>query len=81
MDENKREAIYGTFRWKNPFQWSEGKRDYKQKTDDWRTGGDVMLKLTVDPDPGYAIREGFSHIKTILCSLFYRNGLLQKKLF
>ena len=53
------EAIYGTSRWKNPFQWSEGKRDYKQKTDDWRTGGDVMLKLTVDPDPGYAVREVF----------------------
>ncbi len=53
------EAIYGTSRWKNPFQWSDGKRDYKQKTDDWRTGGDVMLKLTVDPDPGYAVREVF----------------------
>lgn len=53
------ESIYETSRWKNPFQWSEGKRDYKQKTDDWRTGGDVMLKLTVDPDPGYAVREVF----------------------
>jgi alpha-L-fucosidase len=53
------EAIYGTSRWKTPFQWSEGKRDYKQKTDDWKTGGDMMLKLTVDPDPGYAVREVF----------------------
>lgn len=57
------EAIYGTSRWKTPVQWSEGKRDYKFKnehnTEDWKTGGDVMLKLTVDPDPGYAVKELF----------------------
>lgn len=47
------EAIYGTSRWKIPSRWSEGKRDYKAK------GGDVMLKLTVDPDPGYAVKEVF----------------------
>lgn len=47
------EAIYGTSRWKIPSQWSEGKRDYNAK------GGDVMLKLTVDPDPGYAVKEVF----------------------
>jgi alpha-L-fucosidase len=53
------EAIYGTTRYKIPFQWSAGKQDYKPKNADWRTGGDVMLKLTVDPDPGYAVREVF----------------------
>ena len=57
------EAIYGTSRWKTPMQWSEGRRDYKFKnehaTEDWKTGGDVMLKLTVDPDPGYATKELF----------------------
>jgi alpha-L-fucosidase len=53
------EAIYGTYRWKQPFQWSDGRRDYKPKSDDWRTGGDVMLKLTLDPDPGFAVREVF----------------------
>jgi len=57
------EAIYNTSRWKVPSQWSEGRRDYKfkneQPTDDWKTGGDVMLKLTVDPDPGYAVKEIF----------------------
>jgi alpha-L-fucosidase len=53
------EAIYGCSRWKEPFQWGEGKTGYKPKQDDWRTGGDVMLKLTVDPDPGYAVREVF----------------------
>lgn len=57
------EAIYNTVRWKTPSQWSEGRRDYKYKneqtTEDWKTGGDVMLKLTVDPDPGYAVKEVF----------------------
>ena len=47
----------------NPFQWSEGRRDYKGSnehiTGDWKTGGDIMLKLTVDPDPGYAVKEVF----------------------
>jgi alpha-L-fucosidase len=47
------EAIYNTVRWKVPAQWSEGRRDYHAK------GGDVMLKLTVDPDPGYAVKEIF----------------------
>jgi alpha-L-fucosidase len=58
------EAIYNTVRWKTAVQWSEGRRDYKFKnthavTEDWKTGGDVMLKLTVDPDPGYAVKEIF----------------------
>jgi len=57
------EAIYNTRRWKTPFQWSEGRRDYKGSnehiTGDWKTGGDIMLKLTVDPDPGYAVKEIF----------------------
>jgi alpha-L-fucosidase len=46
------EAIYNTRKWKTPFQWSEGKKDWKGK-------GDIMLKLTVEPDPGYAIKEVF----------------------
>jgi alpha-L-fucosidase len=57
------EAIYNTRRWKIPFQWSAGRRDYKGTnehiTGDWKTGGDIMLKLTVDPDPGYAVKEIF----------------------
>ena len=57
------EAIYNTRRWKIPFQWSEGRRDYKggneHITGDWKTGGDIMLKLTVDPEPGYAVKEAF----------------------
>lgn len=53
------EAIYGSSRWRSPSQWSEGKRDYKPKNDDWKTGGDIALKLTVDPEPGYAVKECF----------------------
>ena len=48
------EAIYGTERWKYTCQWSAGKRDYKAKK-----GEDFMLKLTVDPAPGYATKEVF----------------------
>ena len=57
------EAIYNTKRWKTPSQWSPGRRDYKGGNEhisgDWKTGGDIMLKLTVDPDPGYAVKELF----------------------
>lgn len=57
------EAIYNTRRWKTAVQWSEGRRDYKRGNEhisgDWKTGGDIMLKFTVDPDPGYAVKEIF----------------------
>jgi len=49
------EAIYNTVRWRTKAQWSEGRRDYKSPN----RGGDVLLKLTVDPDPGYAVMESF----------------------
>ena len=49
------EAIYGTTRWRTPAQWSEGNRNYKPKDG----GGDILLKLTIDPDPGYAVKECF----------------------
>ncbi len=48
------EAIYGTTRWKQVSQWSTGKKDYKAKQ-----GEDIMMKLTVDPEPGYATKEIF----------------------
>jgi alpha-L-fucosidase len=47
------EAIYGTSRWKESSQWNEGRRDYKDRS------GDMLLKITVDPDPGYAVKEVF----------------------
>lgn len=62
MDANG-EAIYNTKRWRTPVQWSKGRRDYKKPAhalvDDWKTGGDVALKQTVDPDPGFAVKECF----------------------
>jgi len=47
------EAIYNTVRWKTASQWSEGRRDYKSKS------GDMLLKITIDPDPGFAVKEIF----------------------
>jgi len=47
------EAIYGTSRWKEHAQWSEGNREYKDRS------GDMLLKITVDPDSGYAVKEVF----------------------
>ena len=51
------EAIYGTRKWKEPVQWSKGKRDYQPKQH--YLGGDYILKQTVDPEPGYAVKELF----------------------
>jgi alpha-L-fucosidase len=47
------EAIYNTVRWKTTAQWSEGRKDYRSKS------GDMLLKITIDPDPGYAVKEVF----------------------
>ncbi len=47
-------AIYGTQRWKQVSQWTSGRRDYQAKK-----GEDIMMKLTVDPEPGYAVKEVF----------------------
>ena len=49
------EAIYNTVSWKKASQWSSGKTDYKPKNN----SGDLLLKLTVDPNPGYAVKECF----------------------
>ncbi|HTE09814.1 MAG TPA: alpha-L-fucosidase, partial [Chitinophagaceae bacterium] len=49
------EAIYNTVRWKTPSQWSDGMKGYKPKSG----SGDLLLKLTIDPDPGYAVKEVF----------------------
>ena len=48
------EAIYNTVRWKTSSQWSEGNRNYKPAHRQ-----DPVLKITVDPDPGYAVKEVF----------------------
>lgn len=51
------EAIYGTTKWTSPVQWSEGDKDLK--IEQHYTGGDFILKQTIDPEPGYAVKELF----------------------
>ena len=57
------EAIYGTRKWKNPVQWSKGTiidgREYKKTHNLRYLGGDFILKQTVSPDPGMAVKEMF----------------------
>jgi alpha-L-fucosidase len=53
MDVNS-EAIYNTVRWKNSSQWSEGNRSFKPGKNE-----DPVLKITVDADSGYAVKEIF----------------------
>ena len=63
------EAIYNTETWKTPSQWSAGRTDYKPKDG----SGDLLLKLTLNPDPGYAVKELFftynNHTKTLYAIL------------
>lgn len=51
------EAIYGTKPWNNSFQWSSGEKNFKPKQH--YLGGDFILKQTIDPEPGYAVKELF----------------------
>lgn len=55
------EAIYNTCSWDRPCQWSEGKRNYKPEraSGDFKANGDFMLKMTTNPEPGYAVKECF----------------------
>lgn len=65
------EAIYGTRRWRIPCQWSEGNRNFRaDKVDGWKTGGDLLLKQTLAPEPGYAVREIFFTYKPRENTLF-----------
>lgn len=49
------EAIYGTRRWRIANQWSDGNRNYKHDP----AKGDLLLKQTINPDPGFAVKEVF----------------------
>ena len=51
------EAIYGTRKWKEAAQWSAG--DRKIDHAGGYLGGDYILKQTVDPAPGKAVKELF----------------------
>lgn len=53
------EAIYGTEKWERSCQWSqEGKKDWMPEGTHYLPA-DFILKQTVDPQPGYAVREIF----------------------
>lgn len=57
------EAIYGTRKWKEPVQWGMGRRvngvEYKAEKKMTYLGGDFILKQTVNPDSGYAVKQIF----------------------
>ena len=55
--ETNGEAIYNTRPWNSSFQWSEGERNFKPKQH--YLGGDFILKQTISPEPGYAVKELF----------------------
>ena len=51
------EAIYGTRKWKQSVQWSIGDRKMERK--EGYLGGDYILKQTINPERGKAIKEIF----------------------
>jgi alpha-L-fucosidase len=54
------EAIYGSSQWERSYQWSEGDRNYKLlKEGHAYVEGDYILKQTVEPAPGKAVKEIF----------------------
>ena len=67
------EAIYGTTRWKTPVQWSAGKREFSSAhhvPKDWNEQYDIMLKQTLYPDPGFAVKELFYTYRPSTNSLY-----------
>src|SRR5699024_10513509 len=69
------EAIYGTRPWKEAVQWSDGNRKYEPEDDET-----LLLKQTVNPEPGYAVKEIFFTHKpdTLYCILpQYPEGKLE----
>lgn len=59
------EAIYGSQRWQKVSQWTAGRKDYSAKK-----GEDIMMKLTVDPSPGFATKEVFYTYNSTTNSLY-----------
>ncbi len=57
------EAIYGTRKWKTMVQWSGGERldgqQYRKRKNISYVAGDFVLKQTLYPDPGMAVKEVF----------------------
>jgi len=54
------EAIYNTRRWRTSVQWSAGNRDFKPAAAAIDGADeDILLKQTIDPEPGFAVKEVF----------------------
>ncbi|MCG8306926.1 MAG: alpha-L-fucosidase [Cytophagales bacterium] len=53
------EAIYGTKKWERPYQWSKGNREFNFREGKAYVEGDYILKQTIDPIPGKAVKEVF----------------------
>lgn len=54
------EAIYGTRKWKQSYQWSPGDRNFELLEEGQSyVVGDYILKQTVDQQPGKAVKELF----------------------
>lgn len=60
------EAIYNTVRWKTPSQWGAGRRDYKPTS----SSEDLLLTLTVNPKPGFAVKECFFTYNAVKNNLY-----------
>ena len=53
-------AIYGSRKYKSSWQWSKGSRKFKlRKEGDSYTTADYILRQTIDPEPGKAVKELF----------------------
>ena len=52
------EAIYGSRPWKQNIQWSKGDQNWKPQGKHYVSGNEI-LKQTVNPEPGYAVKEVF----------------------
>lgn len=64
------EAIYGTTRWERSVQWSDGLKDYRPEGQHY-LGAEFILKQTINPEPGWAVKEIFftrkdDHVYAIL---------------
>ncbi len=60
-------AIYASKTWKNTCQWSKGKIEDAERGE-YKTKYEIM-KLTIDPDPGMAVKDIFFTVKsdTLYC--------------
>lgn len=53
------EAIYGTEKWQRSCQWSQDGKTHWMPEGKHYLPADYILKQTIDPQPGYAVREIF----------------------